>query len=85
MMEASVTPINNFVSWFQAISANMDPESQRRTLDDFRKAASSVFMDVRNKTTSITVETTPVQKDVRRVEYSVGMATVVFIPQNKDE
>ena len=43
---ADVTAINNFVQWFQAISANMNTEAQRRALAASRKAASSVFTDV---------------------------------------
>ena len=80
MTESSATPINNFVSWFQAILANMHPESQRKALAASRKAASSVFMDVgNNETGSIAVET-PIQKDVRRVKYRAEMATVWFTP-----
>ena len=83
MTGASANPINNFVSWFQAISINMDPESQRKVLAASRKAASSVFMDVGNdETGSIIMETTP---DVRRVEYRAEMAAVGFTPQNKGE
>ena len=37
----SATWINNFVHWFQAILANMNPEAQRRALAAPRKAASS--------------------------------------------
>ena len=29
---ADVAPINNFVQWFRAISANLNPEAQRRAL-----------------------------------------------------
>ena len=37
--------INHFVQWFQAISANMNAEAQRRALSSSRKAASSIFTD----------------------------------------
>ena len=40
-----VTPINNFVHWFEAISANMNPKAQQRALAASRKAALSVFAD----------------------------------------
>ena len=43
---ADVTPINNFVQWFQAISANMNTEVRKKALAASRKAASSVFADV---------------------------------------
>ena len=43
---ADVIPSNNFVQWFQAISAIMNTEAQRRALAASRKAASSVFADV---------------------------------------
>ena len=43
---ADVTSINNFVQWFQGISANMNAEAQKRALAASRKAASSVFTDV---------------------------------------
>ena len=46
---AGVAPINNFVQWFQVISANMNTEAQRRALAASRKAASSVFTDVEDK------------------------------------
>ena len=38
-----VVPINHFVQWFQAISANINAEAQRRALSASWKAASSVF------------------------------------------
>ena len=37
--------INHFVQWFQAISANMNMEAQRRVLAASQKATSSVFAD----------------------------------------
>ena len=73
---ADVTPINNFVQWFQVISANMNTEAQRRALAASRKAASSDVGD--DEVSSIAVETAPVQDDVRRVEYSAEMAEVGF-------
>ena len=82
---ASVAPINNFVHWFKAISANMNPEAHRRALAASRKAASLVFADAGdNKMSSIAVKTAPAL-DVRKVEYSAEMATVGFPPQNRDE
>ena len=41
---ADVAPINNFVHRFQATSANINTEAQRRALAVSRKAASSVFV-----------------------------------------
>ena len=38
-----VAPINHFAQWFQAISANMNAEAQRRALAASQKAASCVF------------------------------------------
>ena len=78
------------MQWFQAISANMNTEAQRRALAASRKVASSVFADVGdNEASSIAfetapVKTAPVQGDVRRVEYSVEMAEVGFPSQSKD-
>ena len=43
MAGTDVVPINHFVQWFQAISANMNAETQRRALAASWKAASSVF------------------------------------------
>ena len=61
MTGADVTPINNFVQWFQAISANMNAEAQKRVLAAFRKAASSVFTDVGDDEVSlIAVQSAPV-------------------------
>ena len=57
---ADVTPINNFVQWFQVISANMDTEAQRRALATSRKAASSIFTDVGDEeASSIAVPAAP--------------------------
>ena len=42
---ADAAPINNFMQWFQEISANMNAETQRALVAS-RKAASSVFTDV---------------------------------------
>ena len=69
MTGADAAPINNFVQWFQAISANMNTEAQKRALAASRKAASSVFADVGDdEVSSIAVQVAPVQGDVRRVE-----------------
>ena len=77
----SATPINNFMHWFQAISANMNPEAQRRVLVASRKAALSVFTDAGDdEMSSIAVKTAPAIADVRKVEYSVEMAAVGFAP-----
>ena len=82
---ADVAPINNFVQWFQVISANMNMEAQRRALAASRKAASSVFADVGDdEVSSIAAETAPVRGDVRRVKYSVEMAEVGFPSQSRD-
>ena len=81
---ADVTPINNFVQWFQAISANMNTEAQKRALAASRKAASSVFTDVGDDEVSlIAVKAAPVQGDMRRVEYSTEM--VSFSSQSRDQ
>ena len=78
---ADVAPINNFVQWFQAISANMNTEAQRRALATSRKAAKSVFADVGDKEASlITAPTAPAQGESRKVEYSAEMAVVGFTP-----
>ena len=59
---ADVAPINNFVQWFQAISANMNTEAQKRALAASRKAASSVFADVGDdEVSSIAVKTAPAE------------------------
>ena len=59
---ADVTPIKNFVQWFQAISANMNMEAQKRALAAHRKATSSVFTDVGDDEVGlIAVETAPVK------------------------
>ena len=77
--------IDNFVQWFQAISANMNTEAQKRALAASRKAASSVFTDVGDDEVSlIAVKTAPAQGDVRRVEYSVEMAEVGFPSRRRD-
>ena len=76
---ADAAPINNFVWWFQAISAYMNAEAQKRALAASRKAASSVFMDVGDDEESLIVaQAAPVWGDVRRVEYSAEMAEVGF-------
>ena len=53
--------INHFVQWFQAISANMNAEAQKRALATSRKAASSAFADVGDDEESlIAAEAAPV-------------------------
>ena len=85
-MGADVTSINNFVQWFQVISANMNTEALRRALGASREAASSVFADVGDEeASSIAVQAAPVQGDVRRVEYSAEMAAVGFPSQSREE
>ena len=54
-------PINNFMQWFQAISANMNAEAQKRALAASRKAAFSAFTDVGDDVGSLTAaKPTPV-------------------------
>ena len=78
-------PINNFVQWFQAISANMNAKAQKRALAASRKAALSVFADVGDdEASSIAVQAAPVRGDVRRVEYSAEMAEVGFPSRRRD-
>ena len=56
--------INNFMRWFQAISANMNAEAQKRALAAPRKAASSVFADVGDdEDSSIAAEAAPAPGD----------------------
>ena len=43
LVGTDVLPINHFMQWFHAISANMNAEAQRRALAALQKAASSVF------------------------------------------
>ena len=58
---ADTAPINNFVQWFQVISANMNAEVQKRALAASRKAASSVFTDIGDdEASSIAVQAAPV-------------------------
>ena len=72
-------PINNFMQWFQAISANMNSEAQKRVLAASRKVASSVFADVGDDGDSSAItEAAPAWGYVRRVEYSVEMAEIGF-------
>ena len=85
MVGADATPINNFVQWFQGISANTNTEAQKRALAASRKAASSVFTAVGDdEASSMAVKTAPVRGDVRRVEYSAEMAEVGFPSQSRD-
>ena len=82
----STTPINNFVHWFKAILANMNPEAQQRALAASRKAASLVFADAGDDEMSlIAIKTAQALGDVRKVEYSTEMAAVGYPPQNRDE
>ena len=74
------TPINNFVHWFEAISANINPEAQRRALAASRKAALSVFTDAGDEVDLIAVKTAPALGDKRKVKYSAEMAAVGFTP-----
>ena len=77
----NATPINNFIHWFQAILAKMNPEAQRRALTASRKAASLVFTDAGDDEMSlIVIKTAPALGDVRKVEYSAEMAAVEFTP-----
>ena len=82
----SATLINNFVHWFEAILANMNPEAQGRALAASRKVASSVFTDAGDDEMSLIVgKTAPALGDVSKVKYSTEMAAVGFPPQNRDE
>ena len=86
LAKTDVVPINHFVRWFQAISANMNAEAQRRALSALHKAASSVFADEGDdEESSNMVEVAPVRGDLRRVEYSAEMAEIGFLPQNRDQ
>ena len=50
------------MQWFQAISANMNTEAQKRALAASRKAALSVFANVGDdEVSSIAAKTTPVE------------------------
>ena len=83
---ADAAPINNFVQWFQAISANMNAEAQKRALVASRKAASLLFTDVGDdEDSSAVAEAAPAWCDVRRVEYSTEMAEICFPAQSKDQ
>ena len=82
---ADAAPINNFVRWFQAISANMNAEAQKRALVTSRKADSSVFADVGDdEDSSVIAEAAPARGDVRRVEYSAEMAEIGFPAQSRN-
>ena len=79
-------PINHFVHWFQAISANMNAEAQKRALPASQEVASSVFADEWHGEESLkVVGEAPVQSDLRRVEYSAEMAEIGFLPQSRDQ
>ena len=64
--------------WFQAISASMNAEAQKRALAASRKAASLVFADVGDhEDSSAVAEAAPAWGDVRRVEYSAERLRLV--------
>ena len=61
LVGTDAVPINHFVQWFQAISANMNAEAQKRAIAASRTAASSVFTDVGDDEESlIAAEAAPV-------------------------
>ena len=63
----------------------MNAEAQTRARAASRKAASSVFADVRDdEASSILVQAAPIQGDVRKVEYSAELAEVGFPSQSMD-
>ena len=67
------------MQWFQAISANLNAEAQRRALAVSKKAASLVFADMGYDEDSSTVsEAALAWGDVRRVEYSAEMVEIGF-------
>ena len=77
----SATLINNFMHWFQAIFANMNPEAQQRALVASRKAAPSIFADAGDDEVSLmAVRTAPAPRDVRKVKYSAELAVIEFTP-----
>ena len=72
--------------WFQAMSANMNPEAQRRALVASMKAALLVFTNAGdNKMSLIVVKTAPALRDVRKVAYSAELTAVGFSPRNRNE
>ena len=76
---ADAALINNFMRWFQAISANMNAEAQKRALVASWKAASLVFAGVGDdEDSSVATEAAPAQSDVKKVEYSAEMAEIGF-------
>ena len=63
----------------------MNAEAQKRALTASRKAAFLIFADVGDdEDSSAIAETAPAQGDVRRVEYSVGMAEIGFPAESRD-
>ena len=81
MVGTSATPINNLMHWFQAISANMSSEAQRKALGASRRAASSVFTDAGDdEISSVAVKTTQSFGDLEKVEYSTEVVAVGFTP-----
>ena len=86
MTGADAAPINNFVNWFQVITADMNAEVQKRVLAASRKAASSVFTDIGDDETSLIVVPAPqVQGDVRRVKYSAEITELGFPLKNRSQ
>ena len=86
LVKTEAAPINHFMQWFQAISANMNAEAQKRALSASRKAASSMFADEGDYEGNLNViEAAPVQSDLRRVEYSAEMAEVGFPLQSQHQ
>ena len=74
------------MQWFQAISANMNAEAQRRALAASRNTASLVFADVGDdEDSSAVAEAALAQGDVRRVKYSAEMAEIGFPAQSRDQ
>ena len=72
--------------WFQAISANVNTEGQRRALAASWKAASSVFANEGDDEGSLNVvKAAPIRGDLRRVEYSAEMAEIGFPSQSGDQ
>ena len=81
LAKTEVAPINHFLCWFQAISANMNAEAQKRALSALRKAASSVFTDEGDDEESSNVaEAAAVRSDLRKVEDSAEMTEIGFPP-----
>ena len=83
LVRAEAGLISHFIHWFQTISANLDTEVQKRALSALQKAASSVLTNEwYDEGKSNVVEASPVQSDLRRVEYSAEMAEIGFPHQS---